>query len=97
MDDLVGRFANPGVFATMLAAGLIYGHMLWAFNIRPNLVLYAVAVIPGATFLITVWTIRAVQGTPSAIWFLLLLDWAIFAHTGFFSVLVTRWARRRRP
>lgn len=92
MDDIVSRMFNPGVILTMVVAGLAYGYFLWTLNIQPVARLYAIAVVPGFVFGVTILCIRAIQGVPSVIWVLLLIDWLIFAHAGFLAVL----ARRRR-
>jgi len=96
VDDIGVRILNPGVVFTMVLAGLAYGRLLWAVNLRPNASLWILSTGPGAIYLLTVWMVRAVQGTPSLIWPALLLDWLVFATTGFLSVLVMRWWRVRR-
>jgi hypothetical protein len=93
MENIVDRLLNPGVVITMVGAGLAYGWFLWALNIRPNLNLFMVAVAPGATFLIVIWSIRATQGVASATYVALMVDWLIFSCVGVAAVLV---ARRRR-
>ena len=62
MDDILGRTLNPGVILTMILTGIAYGHFLWALELRPVARLYAAAVIPGAIFVLTILTIRSLQG-----------------------------------
>ncbi len=93
MDDVLGRLLNPGVILTLVASGVAFGHFLWALNVQPTARLYAIAVIPGAIFVLTILVIRSLQGVTSLVYATLFLDWLIFAHAGFFAVLV---ARRRR-
>lgn len=96
MDDIAGRLLNPGVILTMIVAGVAYGRLLWAVNLRPNSTLWMIAAAPGAIFLMTAWTIRAMQGVPSVVWVVLLLDWLLFAHAGVLAVLFVRGRKIRR-
>jgi hypothetical protein len=96
MDDVVGRLLNPGVILTLVASGLAYGHFLWALNVQPTARLYAIAVVPGAVFTLTILLIRSLQGVTSVLYALLILDWMIFAHAGFFAVMAERRRRARR-
>lgn len=89
-DDVLARLANPAVLLTMVAAGLAYSRLLWALNLRPTATLAVAGIAPGATFLVTVWTIRALQGTPSTVYVVMLVDWLIFATVGVATVLVAR-------
>lgn len=93
-DDIAGRLINPGVMLTMVLAGLAYSRLLWSLNLRPTGVLVVTAVAPGAIYLLTIWAIRAVQGTASLVWPTLLLDWLVFSMTAVIAVLVAR--RRHR-
>jgi hypothetical protein len=93
VDDVAGRLLNPGVIMSMIGAGLAFGWFLWSLNIRPNLSLVLTAVAPGTTFLLVVWSIRAMQGVPSTTYVALLIDWLIFSLTGVLAVLASR--RRR--
>lgn len=94
MDDIAGRILNPVVVATVALAGLAYGRVLWSLNLRPTAVLVVTAVAPGVIFLLTMWAIRALQGTPSLIWPALVADYLVYSMTGVLAVLV---ARRRHP
>ena len=95
-EDVMARLLNPGVVLTMIGAGIAYGMFLWALHIRPNLNLWLTAVVPGATFLAVIWSIRGLQGTFSLTYFALMVDWLIFAGSGVLTVLVWRWRRRPR-
>ncbi len=95
MDDILSRTLNPGVVLTMLATGIAYGHFLWALNVQPATRLYAISVIPGAIFVLTILAIRSLQGVTSLVYATLFIDWLIFAHAGFFAVLVARRWRAR--
>lgn len=95
-EDVLSRLLNPGVVITMLISGIAYGALLWAYEIRPNVRLFAVACFPGAIFLIVIWTVRALQGVAATTYLVLLLDWWIFSLSGFHSVQVWRWIKRRR-
>jgi len=95
-DDAVARLLNPAVILTIVAAGMAYGGFLWVLHIRPTVRLYAAAVFPGAIFLGTVWAIRGLQGTLSLVYVLLLIDFLIYANTGFVTVVGWRAWRRRR-
>lgn len=90
MDDVVGRTLNPAVLFTMVAAGLAYSRLLWAINLRPTATLFVVGVVPGAIYLLTIWTIRAFQGTASLIYITLLVDWLVFAGVAVVAVLICR-------
>lgn len=94
MNDIAERVFNPGVLFTMVVAGLAYGRLLWSFKLYPNATLAVIGIAPGAIFMLTVWAIRAAQGTASTVYILLFVDWLIFACTGVLAVLV---ARRRHP
>ena len=90
MDDIGGRILNPVVLGTLALAGIAYGRVLWTLNLRPTVILVVTAVAPGAIFLLTVWAIRALQGTPSLIWPALLVDFLIYANVGVLAVLLAR-------
>ena len=94
MTGLEERILNPAVILTMALAGLGYSRVLWSVNLRPTGVLWIIATAPGAIYLITVWAIRSLQGTPSLIWLYLLIDWLVFSTTAFVVVMVAR--RRHR-
>lgn len=94
MTGLEERILNPVVLLTMVFSGLAYSRLLWSLRLRPVGVLWVTATAPGAIYLMTVWAIRAIQGTPSLIWAYLLLDWMIFSGTAVLAVLL---ARRRHP
>jgi uncharacterized YccA/Bax inhibitor family protein len=96
VDDIISRTLNPGVILTMIVTGIAYGHFLWALNVQPASRLYAIAIVPGAIFVLTILVIRSIQGTPSLIYATLFIDWLIFAHSGFFAVLVERRRRARK-
>lgn len=92
--DVLGRLLNPGVLATMVAAGAAYGVFLWALDLRPNGRLWAAAVVPGVIFLLVIFSIRGFQGTTSIVYLALTLDWLIFANVGVLAVL--GWRRWRK-
>jgi hypothetical protein len=94
--DLGERLLNPTVLLTMVIAGIAYGWLLWAFRVRPTFTLWATALFPGAIFLIVLGSVRFAQGTPSLVWPALLVDWLVFASSGFLVVLIGRWWIRRR-
>jgi len=94
VDDIGGRLFNPVVLATIVIAGLGYGRVLWSLSLRPTTTLVVAAIAPGAIFLVTIWLIRAAQGTPSLIWPGLLADYLVYATSGLLAVVV---ARRRHP
>lgn len=91
MTDIEGRILNPVIILTMILAGLAYARVLWAVNLRPNGVLWIISTAPGAIYLITIGAIRTAQtGQFSLFYFLLLVDWMIFATTAFLAVIVAR-------
>lgn len=95
MDDVLGRLLNPAVILTVMAAGLAYSRLLWTLNLRPTATLVIVGVGPGAIYLLTIWTIRGLQGTLSAVYVVLFVNWLIFAGVGVVAVLAARrWPRR---
>ena len=95
MTDSLDRIVNPGVILTMILAGIAYGRLLWSVNLRPNASLWVMAVGPGAIYLLMIWATRAAQGTVSLVYVALLIDWLIFANSGFLAVLgARRWRRR---
>jgi hypothetical protein len=86
---------NPGVIATLILAGIAYSVVLWVLDIRPPARLFIAATASGVIFLATIWATRAMQGTPSPVWAYLLVDWLIFASTGFLAVMARRrWGQR---
>lgn len=93
MDDPLGRLINPLIVVTLIAAGLAYARLLWALNLRPAVTLVVVGIVPGSVYLLTIWAIRAVQGTPSLVYIGLLLDWLLFAGVAVTAVLVARGRR----
>lgn len=94
-DDVLARLLNPAVLLTMVAAGVAYSRLLWVLSLRPTATLVVAGMAPGAIFLLTVWTIRALQGTPSTVYAVMLVDWFIFAGVGVGAVLIAR--RRAQP
>jgi len=95
MDDIGGRILNPVVMGTLALAGLAYGRVLWSLNLRPTTILVVTAIAPGAIFLLTMWLIRAAQGTPSIIWPALLIDFTVYATSGVLAVLIARRRTKR--
>lgn len=95
-EDLYARLLNPAVLASMIGAGIAYGALLWALNIRPTLNLILTAFAPGVIFLSVIWSIRTMQGVVATTYIALLADWAVFAGSGALTVLVWRWHRRPR-
>jgi len=96
MENVAERLLNPTVIVTMIAAGIAYGGFLWSLNVRPHVRLWAAAVVPGFLFLAVIWSIRAAQGVAAATYIAMIVDWLIFAHSGYISVLVARRVRRRK-
>jgi hypothetical protein len=96
VDSIADRLLNAGVIVSMIGAGIAYAWLLWALNIRPNLNLFVVAMAPGALFLVVIWSIRAMQGVAAGTYVAMLVDWAIFAGSGFLTVLIARRWRRRK-
>lgn len=98
VEEIVGRLLNPGVILTLIAAGAAgYGLFLWALNVQPLGRLYAVAIVPGFIFGMTILTVRALQSEMLApVYAVLVIDWLIFAHAGFVAVLIER-KRHKRP
>lgn len=95
LDDIFGRLLNPAVILTVAAAGLAYARLLWELKLFPNATLVIVGIAPGAIYLLTIWTIRGLQGTLSAVYVVLFINWLIFAGTGVAAVLIARWRHRR--
>ena len=94
MTGIEERILNPGVLLTMALAGLGYARVLWSLNLRPTGALVITALAPGAVFLVTLWSIRAIQGSPSPFYVYLVVDWLIFAGSALAASLT---ARRRHP
>lgn len=94
LDDVLDRLLNLGVIATVALSGLAYSRLLWVFNLRPTATLVVAGIAPGAIFLATVWAIRALQGTPSTVYIVLIVNWLIFSTVGVAAVLIAR--RRHR-
>lgn len=95
VDDVLARLLNPGVLLTVMAAGLAYSRLLWTLNLRPTATLLIVGVAPGAIYILTIWTIRGLQGTLSAVYIVLFVNWLLFAGTGVAAVLGARRRQRR--
>lgn len=95
-EDVIARLLNPVVIATMIFAGIAYGWLLWSYDIRVNIRLFAIAVFPGAIFICVIWSVRAFQGVLATTYLALLVDWMVFSLAGFHTVQVARWAIRRR-
>jgi uncharacterized membrane protein len=96
VDDLwmqVERLMNPAVLATLVLTGFAYGWLfLGTFMPRSLGRLWAVVTLPGAIFIVVIWTIRFMSGAISVIYPVLLLDWFLFAGVGIVAVAL----RRRR-
>ena len=96
MTDIEGRILNPVIVLTMVLSGLAYARVLWAVYLHPTSVLWIISTAPGAIYLITIGAIRSAQtGELSTFYFLLLLDWMIFATTAFLAVMVARRRKER--
>jgi hypothetical protein len=96
-EDIVARLLNPLVVATMSAAGAAYGYwFLWEMNLKPAGRLWAGATFGGLMFILVVWAIRGAQGTLSAVYLALSVDWLIFSTVGVLTVLARRRWRNRR-
>lgn len=95
MTDLEGRILNPAVLLTMIASGLAYSRLLWSVNLRPTATLLVVGLAPGAIFLLTMFSIRAMQGRPSLIWPYLMADWFVFSGSAVVAVLIARRRHHR--
>ena len=95
-EDLFQRLLNPAVMASMVGAGIAYGALLWALNIRPTLNLVLTAFAPGVIFLAVIWSIRTMQGVVATTYIALLADWVVFAGSAALTVLAWRWRQRPR-
>jgi hypothetical protein len=91
-ETIVNGILNPGVLFVLFVSGLAYGRLLWALNLRPAATLLTIGLSPGVIYLVTIWAMRAAQGTPSLVWCALLVDWLVFAGTAVGAVLLARRA-----
>jgi hypothetical protein len=100
VDDLglmIDRLLNPAVVLALVLSGVAYGGFLWTVHIRPNLTLWALAVLPGGMFIVVIGVVRMVgQDSTSTLYPVLLIAWLVFANSGVLTVLVARRWRRRK-
>lgn len=97
IQGVVGAVLTPHILGAMILAGAAYGlTFLWALNVRDQVRLYLVALVPGLVFLSLMLALRAAGGVLSPVYPVLLVDWMVFAHAGFAAVLARRWLIQRR-
>jgi hypothetical protein len=95
-EDIIWRLLNPLVLGTMVGAGIAYGYwFLWELDLKPTFRLWAGATFGGMIFVLTIWAIRGFQGTLSAVYLALAVDWLLFSNAGVLTVLARRRWRRR--
>jgi hypothetical protein len=94
---MIERLLSPSVVLTLIVAGILYGRVLWAIDMREPFRMWAATALPGSIFIAVVGTIRGAQGSPTTLYPVLFVDWIIFANAGVFAVLmVRRWRARRQ-